>query len=1141
MKINAIEVEGFGAWSNLRLAELSEGLNVFCGPNEAGKTTLLQFVRSVFYGFSDDRRRYLPPVHGGRPGGVIDVSGPSGRFRVARHDEDAGATPARAVLLASDGSRQGEHFLKVLLCNVDESIFNNVFAVGLREIQELGTLGDTEAAALLFNISIGLDRVSLVDTMRELDASRRRLLGDGGRPCQIVQLIEQRDRLRAELEELGSLTTQYARLVGQRDFIEREAARLEDDKTQLQRDVRTVEIAVAVRDRWRRRAELDQQLAAMNLAGAMPEGTLARLDRLQAQLERRRRQIAQIVKRRRRIRAEGGRLRPNETLWRQAPRIAAFGEQESWIATLDSRTAELETEIRDTQSQLDAQRERLGLDGAAARAIDFTSLAPRSLGKVRSAGRAAAAARRSLDDARAEADSARSAAEQCREELATALASRGESDLTTAIDHAGSLVTQLRRRVQLDERIDQMGRYHADLESQSRRCLERQILPLGLVVFLGLMFVFGVVLLAAGLVTSSSITGGFGWLLAILGAIGAGVALGAKTLIERSNANKLDACEKQLHMLQLQLQQAGEERESLDRTLGGAGVSARQRLAEAQETLAELEALMPLETRRQTAVQEADAARARAERLHDEFTSSRRRWRESLAAAGLPEQLAPKQLRQLLRHRDALAHAERHLARCNEELQQRQNERNSLAERITALAAEAGVAVGGEGPIALVRQLNEELRRQEGRIAQRDRLRLQWRTLGRRRAKIENAARRLKRRRRDLLNQIGVDDEDELRSRSEEYARAEQLRRQRDAIAVEIDAARGAHCSDEALARVLADDESDLESRWEELDRRLRAAESQWKECLEKRGQLGAELAALATDRRAAVKQMELATVEHRLGKAIDRWRVLSLACRTLQTIKTIYEKDRQPETLQEASGYMRRLTNGRYTRVWSPLGEDILHVDDAQGQSLPVKSLSRGTREQLFLSLRLALVGTYARRGAALPLVLDDVLVNFDAPRAKAAAEVLRDFARAGHQLLVFTCHDHILHLFQSLKVHARRLPSRTEAVAESAAPVESPERKKSKSSKKPKRKSKRKREPEPTIEQDEDETADVDLDPAPWEDAIDDEAPPDDELDNEDDDSEDDRSIDSEDPELEEDDCEFEWIDDDDENEDDDSAEAA
>jgi len=124
-------------------------------------------------------------------------------------------------------------------------------------------------------------------------------------------------------------------------------------------------------------------------------------------------------------------------------------------------------------------------------------------------------------------------------------------------------------------------------------------------------------------------------------------------------------------------------------------------------------------------------------------------------------------------------------------------------------------------------------------------------------------------------------------------------------------------------------------------------------------------------------------------------------------------------------------MTGGRYRRVWTPLDEKVLRVDDAEGHALPIEVLSRGTREQLFLSLRLALANSYARRGAQLPLVLDDVLVNFDLARAKAAAGVLRDFARSGHQLLVFTCHEHIMKLFKSLKVPVSLLPENTSSAS--------------------------------------------------------------------------------------------------------------
>ena len=143
-----------------------------------------------------------------------------------------------------------------------------------------------------------------------------------------------------------------------------------------------------------------------------------------------------------------------------------------------------------------------------------------------------------------------------------------------------------------------------------------------------------------------------------------------------------------------------------------------------------------------------------------------------------------------------------------------------------------------------------------------------------------------------------------------------------------------------------------------------------------------------------------------------------------LEHVRETYEAERQPETLDEASMYLERLTSGKYTRVWTPLGRHELRVDDQEGKPLPLDVLSRGTREAVFLSLRLALVASYGRAGINIPMVLDDVLVNLDAQRAEAAVGLLCDFAREGRQLLFFTCHDHIREMFQRADVDLRVLP---------------------------------------------------------------------------------------------------------------------
>jgi len=75
MRITDLEIDGFGVWNSLQLANLSRQVTVFYGPNEAGKTTVMQFIRTVLYGVTPERRRrYLPPVEGGRPGGLLGIT-----------------------------------------------------------------------------------------------------------------------------------------------------------------------------------------------------------------------------------------------------------------------------------------------------------------------------------------------------------------------------------------------------------------------------------------------------------------------------------------------------------------------------------------------------------------------------------------------------------------------------------------------------------------------------------------------------------------------------------------------------------------------------------------------------------------------------------------------------------------------------------------------------------------------------------------------------------------------------------------------------------------------------------------------------------------------------------------------------------
>jgi uncharacterized protein YhaN len=1025
VKINALEIDGYGVCSGLRVEGFCAGLSVLYGPNEAGKTTLLQFIRSMLYGFSPERRQYLPPVHGGSPGGTIDVSAAPGRFEIARHLQTDGPDGEQLVLTAADGTRQGEHLVKVLLANIDEAIFNNVFAVELRELQELATLSDTEAAELLYNLTAGLDRVSLVEVMRGLEDSRNLILDAGGKPSQLTQLWAQREKLRLEIDQLGSLTRQYSRLAAESAQNDGDLACLEEDKNQAQRRLRIVELALALRDRWSERKAIIDQMAALGSLPPAPPGAIERLDAINVRLKKHHRRVETIQARTEALAAEASALQINEPLRRQAARIEALQEQESWLAALKTQIQELDAEIAGLESELASLWMRLGFEDSELVDLQPT-VAGRSLVALRLPARALRRCRAKLNHVKLQRQKTAHAAETLSCQIEAALSARQENDLVSAMDHWGNLVAQYRRRLQCDERLDQLSRHQSELDQQSRSLVEHQLLPVGVLVGLGAAFVLGMVLILAGLFMPASLTGSAGWTLALLGLAGSGAAVLAKFLLEKSHAARLDSCQKHLAMVQSQIQQAKTEREQLDAQLPRGGGPIVSRLEAAEKELAALEELVPLETRRAAAQQETTTAQQRVSEAEEEFKAARRGWRETLAGLRLPLKLSARQVRGLCKSRQHLSELQRRLSARREEIQRRRQEWDSLASRVAQAATEAGLALEGPDLIEHIKQLGAALAQQQSALSQREALRRRIRHLRLLRAKSEEAISRLKHRRRELFFEVGTQDEAEFRHRVLQHARAEVLRRDRDALTEEIAAALGDQCSEEALRKQLEDQPvKELEPGDAALRDRLEALEAQIRDRREKRGQLGAQLQALTDDRQLPLKQLELSVIERRMEEALDRWCVLAAACRIMERIRAAYERERQPETLQEASAYLKRLTQGRYHRVWTPLGQNVLRVDDAEGHCLPVGMLSRGTREQMFLSLRMALAACYARRGAVLPMVLDDVLVNFDADRAAAAAAVLCDFARAGHQLIVFTCHEHISKIFAALGVPISCLPT--------------------------------------------------------------------------------------------------------------------
>jgi uncharacterized protein YhaN len=131
------------------------------------------------------------------------------------------------------------------------------------------------------------------------------------------------------------------------------------------------------------------------------------------------------------------------------------------------------------------------------------------------------------------------------------------------------------------------------------------------------------------------------------------------------------------------------------------------------------------------------------------------------------------------------------------------------------------------------------------------------------------------------------------------------------------------------------------------------------------------------------------------------------------------FEKERQPKVIKEASRFFDTFTGGEYKEIIAPLGEQSIEVITSMGKRKKPGQLSRATAEQLFLSLRFGYMTNYAESSEGLPVIMDDILVNFDPTRSYHTARTIFELAET-HQVLFFTCHPEMISIFKKQKADA-------------------------------------------------------------------------------------------------------------------------
>jgi uncharacterized protein YhaN len=291
------------------------------------------------------------------------------------------------------------------------------------------------------------------------------------------------------------------------------------------------------------------------------------------------------------------------------------------------------------------------------------------------------------------------------------------------------------------------------------------------------------------------------------------------------------------------------------------------------------------------------------------------------------------------------------------------------------------------------------------------------------------------------------DDLPELEQRSERRRQAEQqvaeLDRQLRLLA-------GAEPLDAFLDEAGAADPDALDAELARLDESVAALEREKEECDQAIGRESTILAAMDGSARAAEKEEEAEGLRARIKEDVEQYARLRLALTLLREGVERYRQKSQGPVLARAGALFARLTLGSFAGLTVEYDDRdqprLLGVRPDAGAGaeagavagVGVEGMSLGTADQLYLALRLASLEAALDPDEPAPLIVDDILIQFDDARAAATLEALGDLSRKT-QVIVFTHHQHLCDLAGArldpgaLFVH--RLPGRVAGLNGAAA----------------------------------------------------------------------------------------------------------
>lgn len=989
MRIIEVHIYGYGKLEDYHLSSLNQ-LQVFYGENEAGKSTIMSFIHSILFGFpakQSQELRYEPKNHskyGGRLKAVLPEAGTAVIERVK------GKAAGDVTVSLEDGTIGGEELLKDLLGRIDKTIFQAIFSFSVHGLQDIHSMKGDELGRYLFSAgTLGTDK--LFHTESRLQKEMEQRFKPGGKKPLLNEKLKELREAQASLKNAEMQNDRYSLLLTEKKAAESRISELDTEISSLERRM--------VKLRELKRSEqivIEEAGLSKRITGYgplfFPEDGLARFEKIVHQLNPIQARLLWIEDKLISLNQESEACRYDGDLLGMETEIAARVENLPLNEQLRQEKKLLEMKVDELSEEISQINENLhtAFNEETINQINTSIFIKEKAEKIQYEQQRLQERKvqleTSFDEEKAklvqlEASSSAIDSQLLSEEEKSHLAAE-----LAAYENQESQQAELTQvKMQISAHTERSKNDEIMRKSQKKADLFQLIL-------------LGTILLAIfiwGIANSQ-------WFLAGAGFIGLLflVAIHQKKSVKhRQRAVKDEVLGKLLqreHVLSELLQTHSAENLYSSRSRLAKDENLRQRKREMdiriQEQTSRYEKVID-----QFEKWEADDALIRKERrlLVEELGLPESPWHTKIFDAFLLIEKQKQYFRERRRAQEKLRTVSERLAELDTGLlalakRFLQNPNLSPSESASLLKMKLREAIELNAKFQEVHNKKDELL-EERNILEKDLL-----VLSNEREK--------------LFSQANAQNEDEFRLQAKNAELLKKWVTRQEDLQLQL---AGAGISEFDKEEILS--EGSLEAQLNAHAQNVEIKKKEQSEQFEMLAQVKHKMAVLEEGGLYSEQLHSYKQLKHEFEEDAKEWAIYAVAKDLLAKTIERYKVDVMPKMLGKAERFLSHLTDGAYVRIIPQSTGSGFLIERNDHVLFEANELSQATAEQVYLSIRLALASVHAER-YPFPIIIDDSFVNFDHIRTERIIDLLREFHT--NQILIFTCHRHVLGYFTEKEI---------------------------------------------------------------------------------------------------------------------------